>query len=202
LASGMSSWRQIRFAILELWLSGGLGVMLTAARDRGAPRSRMSYASEIGRLWDGWLGAGQRPGAERQDGGGLSVASLGGGAASGLAGGVAVSPLARVRIARTVACAICAAVAMSRWASPSRVARAIAWWRSCSASRRRRAARSTRVSSSRESAVRACCCPRCSAWATAAMGCPEAMAAVAASARAWASGPAWSGFSPASVRSC
>ena len=55
------------------------------------------------------------------------MAWLGGGVASGWVGMVAVSPLVRVRIARTVACAICAAVAMSRWASPSRVARAIAW---------------------------------------------------------------------------
>ena len=35
----------------------------------------------------------------------------------GPAGAVAMLPLARVRIARTVACAICAAVAISRWAS-------------------------------------------------------------------------------------
>ena len=134
--------------------------------------------------------------AEREEGSGLSVARLGGVVGSGSVSAVAVSPLARVRIARTVPCAIWAAVAMSRWASPSRVPRAIVSRSSCSASRRRRAARSTRPSSSRESAVRAVCCPCWSAWATVAMGCPEAIAAVAASARAWASGAASSGFSP------
>ena len=67
---------------------------------------------------------------------------------------------ARATIARMVPGASRAAAAISRWGSPNRAVRATAWWRSCSASRRRRAARSTRASRSRESAVRACCCPR------------------------------------------
>ena len=73
----------------------------------------------------GWELASGR--GERQDGNGVSVPWLAGGVCSGSGGAGVVSPLARVRIARMVPCATWAAAAMSRWASPSRAARAIAW---------------------------------------------------------------------------
>ena len=61
----------------------------------------------------------------------------------------------RAMIARTVPCATCAAAATSRCARPSRPARTTASSYSCSASRLRRAARSTRRRSSRPNSSRA-----------------------------------------------
>jgi hypothetical protein len=128
---------------------------------------------------------------ERQDGSGLSVAWLGGGVASGSAGAVAVSPLARVRIARTVACAICAAVAMLRW-------RVRAGWRGRSPGGGRarpragggrpvRRGRAARVrAQSGHAAVRAVRLGRRWRW-----GVPRRLLQwLDTSARAWASGPA------------
>ena len=79
-----------------------------------------------------WSWPSSRP--ELQDGSGISEPWSVGGVSSISGAPSAVSPFARVRIARMVPCAISAAVAMSRWASPSRAARAIAGARAAVAS--------------------------------------------------------------------
>ena len=84
-------------------------------------------------------------------------------------------------IALTVPCATWAAAATSRCARPSRPTRTIACSYSCSASRLRRAARSTRRRSSAPNSSRARPWPICSASAIAANDSPAAIARLAAS---------------------
>ena len=107
--------------------------------ERWRARSRALVGERLAGVWMSAVHAGRwvvrrtvglglaSGGGERQDGSGVSVPWFVGGVCSGSGGAGVVSPLARVRIARMVPCATCADVAMSRWASPSRAARAIAW---------------------------------------------------------------------------